>query len=51
MPAGLGGNFSVALNALNLVLATGGEGAPLRLRQVGSLDVTSVVEDCLVSSL
>jgi len=51
MPAGLGGGLSVTLNALNPVLATGSGGVPLRSRPGGSLNVVSIIEDRLVSSL
>jgi hypothetical protein len=41
--AGLGGNLSVALNALDPVLTAGSGGASLRSRLVGSLDATSII--------
>ena len=51
VPAGLGGNLSVTLNALDPVPAAGGRGASLRSRLVDLLDGNSVVEDCVVLSL
>ena len=50
VPAGLGGNLSIALNALNPILAAGGGGAPFRSRRVGSLNVISIIEARLVLS-
>ena len=40
----LGGGLSVALNDLGTVPVIGGGGAPLRSRQIDSLDPVSVIE-------